>query len=396
MNKFFMLGLAGLAFAACNNEDEVGGTQVPEGTGAVTINIVSPAMTRSVETGTTAGSVTVTGDVTIILDATEGSDTIKLTAKQLASQNSVTFWNVETPKKVTVAMNGGKASYTSDVPTLFRDEEKKLIAPESIPVYGETEDFTLTADTGSPTEGGSDYEAGADADGKDDTKVYQLYNATVQLAIPVARLEVSGIQHVTTSGSHTADDCAYQTLTIAGVYLDNVYSKGYGVTYKEGAFPCVSNPGENEPTDYSYDGVHGTGIEAIWKDAVTTTTDFLTADAVWPETPGKAYSYYFFGADGADKLPKFKIYFDSSEAKDADSPLPAPRYAMITKYKETAENGGGEITKFEPGHIYRITSAQLTDENIIGDEGGNTLYGVEVTVEEATWNVKTIEADWAN
>ena len=69
---------------------------------------------------------------------------------------------------------------------------------------------------------------------------------------------------------------------------------------------------------------------------------------------------------------------------------------MITKYKETAENGGGEITKFEPGHIYRITSAQLTDENIIGDEGGNTLYGVEVTVEEATWNVKTIEADWAN
>lgn len=391
MNKFFMLGLAGLAFAACSNEEEMS-NQLLEGTGAVTINIVSPAMTRSVETGTEKKNVTVTGPVTITLYATTGSNTITLTAKQLETQNSVTFWNVEGPTKVTVAMNGGKASYTSDEPTLFKDEEEKLIAPESIPVYGETEDFTLTADTGSPTEGGSDYETGADADGKDDTKVYQLYNATVQLAIPVARLEVSGIQHITASGSHTADDCAYEELTIAGVYLDNVYATGSGVVYADGAFSCASGT----PTDYSYDGTHGTGIEAIWKDAVTTTTDFLTADAVWPETPGKAYSYYFFGADGADKLPKFKIYFDSSEAKDADSPLPAPRYAMITKYKETAENGGGEITKFEPGHIYRITSAQLTDENIIGDEGGNTLYGVEVTVEEATWNVKTIEADWAN
>lgn len=68
---------------------------------------------------------------------------------------------------------------------------------------------------------------------------------------------------------------------------------------------------------------------------------------------------------------------------------------MITKYKETAENGGSEITKFEPGHIYRITGAQLSDQNIVGDESGNTLYGVEVTVEEATWTVETITADWA-
>lgn len=65
---------------------------------------------------------------------------------------------------------------------------------------------------------------------------------------------------------------------------------------------------------------------------------------------------------------------------------------MITSYKQTS---GAPITKFEPGHIYRITSAKLTDENIIGDEGGNTLYGVEVTVVEAEWTVETIDADWA-
>lgn len=391
-NKYLMLGLAGLAFAACSNEEELG-NQFPEGTGAVTIKIVSPAMTRSIETGTTANSVTVNGNVTITLEAGSGSQKIDLTAEQLAAipDAKVTFWNVENPTKVTVSMNNGKNSYTSEVPTSF-----DKIAPAAIPAYGETSSFTLTADTGSPTldndndnTTGNKSEQGANAGDQD--KTYQLYSASVQLAIPVARLEVSGIKHIATTGSHTANDCAYKTLTIAGVYLDNVYATGTGVEYASGTFPCVASTAA--PTDYSYDGKNGTGIEAIWKDAAVT-TNFLTEDAVWPENAGQAYSYYFFGANGADNLPKFKIYFSDSKEKDGKDPLPAPRYAMITKYK-TAESGGTEITQFLPGHIYRITSAKLTDENIIGDEGGNTLYGVEVTVTEATWTVETIYADWS-
>lgn len=381
-NKLFMLGLAGLAFTACSSDEDVTTqSKLPAGKGAVTINITSPELTRAIEAGTTANSVDVTGPVKITLEATKGGNTIELTSEQLADNSTVTFWNVENPTKVTVSMNDGKASYTSDAPTVFTQ------APAAIPAYGETSLFTLTSNTGSPTVGGSDYEAGANADGTDDSKIYQLYTATVQLAIPVARLEVSGIQHVLSADGHLADDCAYQTLTIAGVYLDNVYATGSGVTYSNGSFPCVSGIA---PTDYSYNGADGTGIEAILKDAATE-TNFLAVDGVWP-TAGNAYSYYFFGADGVNNMPKFKIYFDTSLAKDKDHPLPAPRYAMITSYKKD----GVELTKFEPGHIYRIISAKLTDENIIGDEGGNTLYGVEVTVEEATWTVETITADWAN
>ena len=282
-------------------------------------------------------------------------------------------------------MNGGKASYADDAPTIFTSE------PAGVPAYGEVgeTDITLSSTTSSPgKEGGADYETGANSG--DENKTYQLYKASVTLAIPVARLEVSGIQHIT--DTHAATACAYNTLKIAGVYLDNVYAAGTGVTYANGAFPCASGT----PADYSYDGTNatGTGAAAILKDAATV-TDFLTANQTWPETAGKAYAYYFYGADGAGNLPIFKIYFNQSEAKDATHPLPAPRYAMITSYKQTAENGGAQITKFEPGHIYRITSAKLTDENIIGDEGGNTLYGVEVTVEEAAWTVETIDAEWA-
>lgn len=388
--KSLLLAFAGLGLFACSNEDVMDNNHLPEGVGAVTINIQSPAMSRAVETGTTASTVPVKGNVTISLTAGTGSGTIELTAAELETQSSVTFWNVKNPEKITVSMNGGKASYTSDAPTVFTG------APAGVPAYGETESFTLSAETASPGEkGGTDYETGANSG--DNNKTYQLYTASVQLAIPVARLEVSGIQHVIT-GEHevgTEDgNCAYKKLTIAGVYLDNVYATGAGVTYASGAFPCATGA----PTDYSYDGTNGTGTGglAILKDAVPADeSNFLTADQTWPKAAGQAYAYYFYGADGADKLPKFKIYFSESESQNPASPLPAPRYAMITSYKQTAENGGGQITKFEPGHIYRITGAKLTDENIIGDEGGNTLYGIEVTVEEATWTVKTIEADWA-
>lgn len=382
-SKSLLWAFAGLGLFACSNEEVVDNTQLPDGVGAVTINIVSPSMSRAIVDGTTATSVPVTGNVTISLEATTGSGSIDLSTEELAEQSSVTFWNVKEPKKITVSMNGGKASYVGEAPTIFTS------APAGVPAYGEVGQnaITLSSTTSSPgKEGGADYETGANSG--DENKTYQLYTASVTLAIPVARLEVSGIQHIT--DTHAATACAYNTLTIAGVYLDNVYATGAGVTYASGAFPCATGA----PTDYSYDGTHGTGTAAILKDAATV-TDFLTANQTWPETAGKAYAYYFYGADGAGNLPIFKIYFNQSEAKDATHPLPAPRYAMITSYKQTAENGGAQITKFEPGHIYRITSAKLTDENIIGDEGGNTLYGVEVTVEEAAWTVETIDAEWA-
>lgn len=382
-SKSLLWAFAGLGLFACSNEEVVDNTQLPDGVGAVTINIVSPSMSRAIVDGTTATSVPVTGNVTIKLEATTGSGSIDLSTEELAEQSSVTFWNVKEPKKITVSMNGGKASYVGEAPTIFTS------APAGVPAYGEVGQnaITLSSTTSSPgKEGGANYETGANSG--DENKTYQLYTASVTLAIPVARLEVSGIQHIT--DTHAATACAYKTLTIAGVYLDNVYATGAGVTYASGAFPCATGA----PTDYSYDGTHGTGTAAILKDAATE-TDFLTPNQTWPETADKAYAYYFYGADGAGNLPIFKIYFNQSEANSTDHPLPAPRYAMITSYKQTAENGGGQITKFEPGHIYRITSAKLTDENIIGDEGGNTLYGVEVTVEEAAWTVETIDAEWA-
>lgn len=402
MNKFFMLGLAGLAFAACNNEEEIDNGL--SGLSAVSIKIEASEMTRAIadatqgEDGTDKVTVVPQANtkVVITLTATEGGGKIELTPEQWNTGKVVTFWNVSNPSSVTVSMNGGVASY--DAINIATGTPNLQVLPAAIPVYGSTEKITPTNRSESP-DADNDHQTGATTE--DESKKYQIYTATVQLDIPVARLEVSGIKHVT--HTNTGDDkCLYSKLIIAGVYMDNVKPTDAGTR-----------------TDYQFSTTGtGSGVEAILKDAITDNTDFLDNTKVWPATatPAKAYAYNFYGPtateiEAAEKVtdnaetddvdealeakqalnPKFKIYFSEAEGIEGGKPVTEPRYAMITNYKDT--EGNSIILK--NGTIYRITEAVLKDSNIIGDETGNTLIGVEVTVVEAKWDVQTIKADWA-
>lgn len=390
LNKFFMLGLAGLAFAACSNEEEVTNNGIT-GLSAVSIKIAAPEITRSVPA--TADNLTTVEvvpqketTVTITLLSAGEPQTITLTPAQWEAGQVVTFWNVNGPSKVSVSMNGGISSY-EDI-KIATGTPNLQVLPAAIPVYGETETF---APSSTPVTPGSynttadDHQTGAAADGSDNNKTYQLYTAQVDLKIPVARLEVSGIHH-----AHILPnaDCRYQTLTIDGVYLDNIKATDGGVR-----------------ADYQFsESGSGTGSLAILKEAIN--GSFLDGRE-WPapvDGVKQAYAFNFYGptaeeisAAGSDQdkkqalNPKFKIYFAQAVAADGKDPVLAPRYAMITNYKDKE----GNSIILENGHIYRIIDAELTDNNIVGDEGGNTLAAVEVTVEEAVWAVETIEADWA-
>lgn len=393
MNKFFMLGLAGLAFAACSNEEDAVNNSFPEGTGVVSVKLINPALSRTITdpTGGTAGTTTIAIDGNLTVSLYEASDvtggvpnegatpkTITIAADEVSNTTALKFWNVTNPGLITVSINGGEKSYASTA----IETAALQCAPASIPAYGETTGFTLTGDTESPVIA-NDGETEAGAVEGDQNKTYQLYTASVDMAIPVARLEVSGITHVTHAGAPD-DVCEYTTLTIAGAYMDNLYTKGG--TYSE------TNDKYSDATvlqDYCWDedGDLGTGIDAVLKDAIpgeASARSFLTG--TWP-AEGDAFAYNFYAGS---ENPVFKIYFDTSVG--SGDPRPAPRFAMVTKYVGA---DGDEVT-FENGKIYRITKAELADGNIIGDEGGNTLYGVVVTVTEATWSIVDIDAEWAN
>jgi hypothetical protein len=108
----------------------------------------------------------------------------------------------------------------------------------------------------------------------------------------------------------------------------------------------------------------------------------------------EVYAFNFFAGS---QNPIFKVYFNSAQfATGAQAGQVREGWAMITRYKRwnTGTSSYEDVT-FENGKIYQITNVTLADENIVGDEENDAIYGVEVTVKEAVWEVVGIEADWA-
>ena len=404
ISKSLFLAFAGLGLFACSNEDVTTENGIPSGKGAVTVQLINPGVsTRTVQDPTTGdNTVSITGDITVSLyektNLTTASQVIRIPAASLETSTVLKFWNVTEPGKITVSINNGQSSYESVELSSLQD-----ILPANIPAYGETTKFILTDETGSPIiandndaeSGGNKQEQGANEG--DQNKVYQLYNAKVTMAIPVARLEVSGITHKSHPQQEGGKDvCEYKTLTVKGVYMDNLYTKGGAYQEnktqvgEDGFYMSVFANG-TELADYCWkkkvaddDLYLGTGEDAILKDEITVGDavgeNFLASGVVWPKpvlegdpetSKAKVFAYNVYPASNVaeddNNLPKFKIYFDSSESQDETKPLPAPRYAMITKYWNSDHTA--EIKAFEPGKIYRITSAELKDGNII--EQGN-------------------------
>ena len=391
VNKFLMLGIAGLAFAACSNEEIfTDNNQLPEGVaGAVSIKLVNPTMTRAIHDATTGNDpVTVVPadgtTVDITLTAATGGTTISLSKEEWEAGKVVTFWNVTSPSKVEVSMNNGVASY--DAVNITGGTPELQVIPANIPVYGfvDQKDIHLTSNEDTPTSTTDDHETGATADDVNNHTTFQMYEATVQLKIPVARLEVSGIKHGTGN--------MFKTLTFAGVYMDN---------YK------VNNAATTPRGNYRYSGdTNGFDTDGILFTPNIEETNFLssTPDIEWPNADGKVYAFNFYGPTAEEIAaaktseamqalnPKFKLYFSLAESADDATNIDSPRYAMITKY---TSDGTNDIV-LQNGHIYRITDVTLNDDNIIPNEDGKEVYGVTVTVKEATWTIVDIEADWAN
>lgn len=269
----------------------------------------------------------------------------------------IKFYGVKGPEKIEAWINGTAADGQGETAI---NADAMQVLPKAAPAYGFSEQFKLTGAT--------------EVNGN---IKYEMYKTTVQLKIPVARLEISGIKHV---HQEPAKGCKYSALTIDGIYLDKVS------TTKGGAAVDYSMPAVPEAEGQV------AVPEPILKDVITTSNNFLSPDAVWPAlvqgegANQQAYAFNFYPND--NQQPIVKIYFANATASDETNPVSQPRYAVIRSYNDD------ESFKFEAGKIYRITAVNLDDKNIIGDEEGNTLYGVDVTVEAASWSVADISGQW--
>ena len=360
LKSLIMFSAAALAFAACSNEEE--NAMVADGTAAVQINLVQPG-TRTVGDATTeeegTDKVKVTGNIHVrITDASGAGQDIELNA----GTTTYTFYGINNPTKVEAWVNDGDD--ISDATTLAQVNTQALAdAPETIPAYGAyTGVFTLT-----------DEERLNSTDGK----VYKMYQAvTVNLEIPVARLEVSGIVH-----NDESEDCIYTAdgLTFDAIYLDNV----------------KATKGATNATDYYYpvDDDRNTTeapVPVLMDLIEAPANNFQTEGAVWPavEDPAQAYVYHFF-PNNANEMPLLKLCFEKVVRVDG-TVIESPRYAIVKSFN------GKENFEFKAGVIYRITDVQIADKNIGPKEEhqDEDVYAVDVTVVEAAWDIENLEAAW--
>lgn len=367
--KGLFLALASVGLFACSNEDVV--TEMGNnlnGEGVVTVKIVSPNVSGRSLVDATGGEnnskVTVEGTITVKLTAESGPQTatVELTADGGTHQD-VKFWGVKNPQKIEAYINDGeKVQLETSIDNASAPDMQAM--PKAIPAYGSSTEFTLNGTT--------EDNAG---------KKYEMYAATVNMSIPVARLEVSGIKHAT--HPHEGDSqgqCKYSELTIDGIYLDKLYTTQQAVT-------------DESVTDYCYPEIQGEPVvpaPILW-DEITAPNDFMDYTAEWPaqpegeDQPKQAYAWNFFPGT---QMPILKIYFAKATASDETNPVSQPRYAIIKSYN------GNTNFEFEAGKIYRITDVTLKDKNIIGDEEGNTEFGVDVTVTEAQWTIVDTTGEW--
>lgn len=380
--KSLLMLCAGLSFCACGSDNE---PQFPEGEGAVEVKIVAPQTRAATEGDNEGTTVEVTGNIYVTVVHNGGA---QWTQKVASGETSVKFYGVINPTMVKVSMNGGKDSYTfneliassTSATYTLKDafgqdagtatETFDLQAIKTIPVYGEAEP-TLTGTIEQP----ADQPAGA-------SKKYQMYTATVNLEIPVARLEVS-IDRGNVASTQ------YQSLNAIGAYLDKLNSAG--VTYTGGSYPNITPSTVN---NYYYDSAYygdaftaqGTAVSPL-KQALTS-TPFVAGDA-----KTEVVGFNIYGTPAAN-VPHFKFIFTGAQAADGQTAVPSVMYAKIISYKEV---GGTAPISLDNGEIYQIIGLDVVDSNInMMEDDGSLEFGLTATVVKANWTIKQITGNWAN
>lgn len=381
--SLFMLCAAGLSLCACNSDDIK--DQMPEGKGAVEVKIVPP-QTRAATTGDKSGTtVEVTGNVYVTVVHNGGE---KWTQKVSASegQQTVKFYGVTDPTKVTVSMNGGSNAYsfaelTSASKTVTynlkdqfgvatdpatANETFDLQAVKTVPVYGEA----------IPTLTGTIEKAS-------NSEQYQMYSATVELKIPVARLEVS----IKRNGASVK----YKTLNAIGAYLDKLYSSE-GVTYNGNSYPNITP--SSAVVNYYYDELyHGEGFTAQGTGVSPLRQSLTSTPFVENEATTDVVGFNFYGT-AADKVPHFKFIFTGAEAAEGQEAVPSVMYAKIINYKEV---GGSDPIALNNGEIYQIIDLEVVDSNInMMEDDGSLEFGLTAIVKKAEWTIKQVTGTWAN
>ena len=361
-----MLGLAGLAFAACSSDDEVSSAGL-DGDAVVRVNIVTAGSTRAVDTPVAGEDLSeqavVVNKLTLTLTAEKGGKSITIDKPNekgetvLEQAQGVMFEAVRNPSKLEVFINDGKAAPL----TLEEVVETGLAAPMYAVKTG--------AEFGQAVK--EEYKG----------KKVMTYKVTLNPQHETALVEFSGIKHK----DHQGKPCAFKSIRLDGIFMDNIQTAEGGSRATYDSWNAAQN---GVPT-----------FEVI-------NEDFMTPDKVWPaavEQQAKCYAYNMFPGTCASLV----LAASNITANDGFDALLTNGYARVARYKldvtkmtpeqkqALGANDEGYITEFKAGYVYRIKDIVVPEEawgpTPAGGEDVNVLV-VEVTVNP--WKLVSGTVEW--
>jgi|GEM_PF-1203348 len=384
LKSLIMFSAAALAFAACSNDEDVNGGI--KGDATVTVNIQN-AVTRALEqptTGTNKDKFPVEiNSLVINLKAGSGDQSSNNIATSVTDGEnqwknaSYTFENVRDPQSVEVIING----CTALSGLKLADVVKTGLAE---PLYDSSNNF----------------QQGSNAN---------EYTVTLQPEHRLARLQFSGIKHVDEKvDSEESANCSYETLTLAGVFLNNVQTTEGETTVKSVANTTKEQAGQ------VWNEVKGWTDAPVW-DEITDGSTFLTDQNGWPRdgqgeeeaTFDQCYAYNIFPAGVGEEvttLPKFTVYFTNAKIKTdvIDVVKSDYRFATVAKYVvegstdglEGIASDGRTIETFKAGYIYNITGLEIDDNDLGPTPTGGEDVKIIAKVEVLPWTLVNGKVEW--
>lgn len=352
LNKYFMLGLAGLAFAACSNEDEVG-NDLSQNSKTITVKIETGGYTTRASgneawtNGANNQSQITVNTVTLYLLDKDGAI---VDTKTLANKLSDTFHGVSgTVTKIAAVANcqpTASGTWANVVAETFDVADYQTA--ENAPVYAEAVDIT--------------YKNTDTQDG------YPMYEATLQLATKMSRIELSGNLQCT-----NLTESAYKTLTLEYVGINRANTK----------FTLKGIGSDPHSVTGNLPGFPDTGTPTAFYDAAATPAPVLD-DKNTSVALGTSYGYSVCG------MPELLLRFDSEPIDNVTEGyiIYDPAYLKITGFK-TAD---GNVVAMEPGKIYQITDLEFTEENITTLEKDKIC--ITATVSVAPWDIVAVEPSY--
>lgn len=352
LNKFFMLGLAGLAFAACSNEDEVG-NDLSQNSKTITVKIETGGYTTRASgngawtNGANNQSQITVNTVTLYLLDKDGAI---VDTKTLEKKFSDTFHGVSgTVTKIAAVANcqpTASGTWANIVAETFDVADYQTA--ENAPVYAEAVDIT--------------YKNTDTQDG------YPMYEATLQLATKMSRIELSGNLQCTNLA-----ESAYKTLTLEYVGINRANTK----------FALDGTGSDPHSVTDNLPGFPDTGTPTAFYDAAAAPAPVLSNKNT-SVALGTSYGYSVCG------MPELLLRFDSEPIDNVTEGyiIYDPAYLKITGFK----TAGGNTVAMEPGKIYQITDLEFTEENITTLEKDKIC--ITATVSVAPWDIVAVEPSY--